>query len=203
MGESTSVTDKDGNSDVGNDQDPSAAEDKSEDVGATDDGECEPNDYNSESEGHKGEPDSEHSYEASEYGPEIHRQINETPEANKDDSETVTTMDEDELKASKPDTQESAGFFKSVKRVVTRAGEKFVSGISMVGSIFSGPKIQEKTFRKSIHLPYGGHTKVYCRRIKFKPTEFMLSSDLVITVIIKQRGRCHHEDTHLFMRFIQ
>lgn len=198
------VTAEDGNSDVGNDQ--HAVDNKSEDVGETDDGECEPDDYNSESEAYEGEPDSKHNYEAGGYGPEIHRQIHKTPEADKDDSETTITINEDGLKAknnSKPETQESAGIFKSVKQVITRAGEKIASGVAKVGNIFRGPKIQEKTFRKSIYLPYGCRPKIYCRRINFKPTDFLLSSDLVIALTIKPRGQCHHEDTHLFMRFIQ
>ena len=100
-----------------------------------------------------------------------------------------------------PKTRESGGILKSLQKGLTSVGKTIVS---KVGDYVMGRKPYEETFKASINLPHGGCPKTYCRFIRYKPKNFQLSSDLEITLTIKPNTiHCHHEDTHLFMRFIE
>ena len=55
--------------------------------------------------------------------------------------------------------------------------------------------------RRSIDLPRGRGPKNYCCLIAHKPTNHELNPEPMITVTVKPSGSCHHEDTHLFVRF--
>lgn len=168
--------------------------DKIEYEGEIDDSEDEPKDYDSESETLEDEP---------QYGPEIHRGIPKTPEAHDSEIETVTSTPEDKQESKEgenvPETRQSSRISKLVEKGIS-AGKAF---FMKVGDYIKPNEIKE-TFKASIVLPHGGGPKTYCRLIRYKPKSLQLNSDLKITLTIKPSTRhCHHEDTHLFMRFIQ
>lgn len=110
------------------------------------------------------------------------------------------------------DSAASEGFFKktveTVKKTVGRAGRAIKSGVEAVGAFGSnimdmGRGQMRLVYEKktSIDLPHGKGPKTYCRWISYKPINCKLTPDLVITLTIIPSGRCHHEDTHLFVRF--
>ncbi len=83
--------------------------------------------------------------------------------------------------------------------VTTKLGE----AIGTVRSYVTGHDQRQLVYKKtiSINLPHGRGPKRYCRLITYKPLHCKLSPEPVITLTIKPSGRCHHEDTHLFVRF--
>lgn len=103
------------------------------------------------------------------------------------------------------DPAASGSFLGMAKKTVGRAKRALTSKVKAVGSYIMdmGHGQMHLVYEKktSIDLPHGKGPKTYCRWISYKPTNCKLSPDPVITLTIKPSRHCHHEDTHLFVRF--
>ena len=78
-----------------------------------------------------------------------------------------------------------------------------ITGFGAAAKSFVGYDQYQLLYEKkiTIELPYGAGPKNYCRSIKYSPLHCKQNPQPLITVSITPSGSCHHEDTHLFVRF--
>lgn len=110
------------------------------------------------------------------------------------------------------------GRVKKIKRTLEKGVSQLTSGFAELGkgisdsftkkskaafSYVMGKNTSQLVYykRRSIDLPRGRGPKNYSCLITYKPINRELNPEPLITVTIKPSGRCHHEDTHLFVRF--
>lgn len=86
----------------------------------------------------------------------------------------------------------------TVTGTVKSAATKLGGALSYVVGRKEMVVVYEK--KTTIDLPHGKDPKIYWRLIRFRPIDCKPSP--VITLTMKPSGRCHHEDTHLFMRVV-
>ena len=139
---------------------------------------------------------------------EIHQAQEIENKPNKNLDEDVLGEGKDALEANK--SAESGGVLKQLKDTVTKAGEKIVTtATTIIGKAATklGYHQRKLVYKKkiSIDLPHGKGPKRYCRLITYKTINCKMNAGPVVTLTIKCQPskHCHHEDTHLFVRFAE
>ena len=137
-----------------------------------------------------------------------------------DDTEIATAEVEDDEQACDPEVeqapenmQESGGILTTLVKGGTKvvqsgmnvlqSGKKVLKSIGTKAAKTFGyveyQVVHEKT--TSIALPFGSVPKTHCRSITYTPALSKRGQKPVISLTITPIGSCHHEDTHLFVRF--
>lgn len=107
-------------------------------------------------------------------------------------------------------TQESGGILNTlakggakVVQTVLQSGSKLVKSIGTRAAQTLGYVEYQVVYEKttSITLPFGSVPKTHCRLITYTPVLRRRGQKPAISLTITPTGSCHHEDTHLFVRF--